>query len=163
MLLLAMAASSLSQKQMVWNGGNGRSSSSQKQSLGRRDSRGILERPAVVQLRFANLEERVALALGKSLIRQPANHDEVNDRFSCVLGVMRLKACSVTAAQCEQRVANLRTPPKCPANQIQIFDDKAQLVSKFLVTQVSCGAVHRKLLEPVSCCEFERPTGTRTP
>jgi hypothetical protein len=60
-------------------------------------------------------------------------------------------------------VANLRIPPKRAVHQIQIFDDKAQLVSKFLVTQVSCGAVHRKLLEPVSGCELERPTGTRTP
>jgi hypothetical protein len=44
--------------------------------------------------------------------------------------------------------------PKCQAHQISILDGKAQLISKFLVTQVSCGAVHRKLLEPISGLQF---------
>jgi hypothetical protein len=122
--------------------------------------------------------------------------------------------------------------PKCQAHQISILDGKAQLISEFLVTQVSCGAVtlpprcasngakarqplappnprrdhhranpdrnrrrdrerhphlhpqkigqgepdsiagcrgstppmcvQRCVLEPISGCEFERPTGTRT-
>ena len=42
--------------------------------------------------------------------------------------------------------SGLAVPPKCQAHQISILDGKAQLISKFLVTQVSCGAVDRKLM-----------------
>src|SRR5579872_3765709 len=52
---------------------------------------------------------------------------------------------------------------KCRAHQIGILDGQAQLVREFLVTQVSCGAVDRKLLEPISSCNLRRLTGVRSP